>query len=57
MIRGIEVLNKSLGAADAMRFLTLIQGENTDYVEVSRRLYQGQTVDDIFVRAKQHWNG
>ncbi len=51
-LSGIEVLNKALGATGAFRFLTLIHREPTDYVDVSRRLYDGQTVDEIFDRAK-----
>lgn len=54
-IRGIEVLNRELGPALAFRFLTLLHREPTDYVEVSRRLYAGQSVDEIFDRAKQQW--
>jgi hypothetical protein len=41
----------------AVIFLTLMHREPTDYVEVSRRLYEGQTIDDIFARAKEHWQG
>jgi len=52
-IRGIEVLNKALGPAAALRFLTLLHREPTDYVEISRRLYEGQTIDEIFERAKR----
>ena len=56
-LRGIEALNKALGPAAALRFLTLLQGEPTDYVEISRRLYEGQTIDEIFDRAKKQWRG
>jgi hypothetical protein len=54
-IGGIEALNRALGPAAALRFLALVHREPTDYVQVSRRLYQGQTVEDIFERAKQNW--
>jgi hypothetical protein len=37
------------------RFLTLIHREPTDYVDVSRRLYEGQTINEIFDRAKAQW--
>jgi len=53
--KGIEVLNKSLGTTAALRFLTLLHREPTDYVEISRRLYKGQTIDEIFERAKKQW--
>ncbi len=55
-VNGIEALNKALGAAAAHRFLTLLHHEPTDYTDVSRHLYKGQTIDDIFQRAKQHWD-
>ncbi len=54
-IKGIEALNASLGAAAALRFLSLLHREPTDYVAVSRRLYKGQTIDDIFERAEKNW--
>ncbi len=54
-IRGIEVLNTSLGASAALRFLSLLHREPTDYVAISRRLYEGQTIDDIFERASKNW--
>jgi PIN domain nuclease of toxin-antitoxin system len=54
-IRGIEILNESLGIAAALRFLSLLHREPTDYVAISRRLYEGQTVDDIFDRARENW--
>ncbi len=52
-LRGIEALNNALGPAGAYRFLTLMQREATDYVEISKRLYEGQTVDDIIQRTLQ----
>lgn len=54
-VSGIEALNKALGPAAAFRFLTLLHREPTDYVEISRRLYEGQTIEEIFERAKKHW--
>jgi len=56
-ISGIEALSKALGPATALRFLTLLHREPTDYVEISRRLYEGQTIDEIFDRAKKQWRG
>lgn len=55
--KGIEALNKSLGPAAALKFLTMLHREPTDYVEISRKLYEGQTIDDIFKRAKKQWKG
>jgi hypothetical protein len=54
-IIGIEALNKALGPAAALRFLSLLQREPTDYVEIARRLYETQSIDDIFERAKENW--
>jgi len=56
-ISGIEALNRALGPAAALRFLTLLHREPTDYVEISRRLYEGQTIEDIFERARKQWKG
>jgi hypothetical protein len=53
--KGIEALNKSLGTTAALRFLTLLHREPTNYVEISKRLYDKQTIDEIFTRAKKHW--
>lgn len=52
---GIDALNKALGPTAALRFLTLLHREPTDYVEISRRLYEGQTIEEIFERAEKHW--
>ncbi|MBL7074334.1 hypothetical protein ISS37_03730 [candidate division KSB1 bacterium] len=54
-VSGIEALNKVLGSTAALRFLTLLHREPTDYIEISRRLYEGQTIEEIFERAKKHW--
>ncbi len=54
-IKGIEVLNQALGISGALRFLSLLHKEPTDYVEISKRLYEGQTVEEIFERARRHW--
>ena len=54
-VKGIEALNKILGPTAALRFLTLLHREPTDYVDISRRLYEGQTTDEIYTRAKKQW--
>lgn len=56
-LKGIEVLNKSLGPSVALRFLTLLHREPTDYVKISKRLYEGQTIEEIFKRARKQWKG
>jgi hypothetical protein len=50
---GMLALNRALGPAATLRFLALMCHEPTDYVAVSRRLYEGQSVDDIFGRARE----
>jgi hypothetical protein len=54
-IKGIEALQKSLGSAATWRFLSLLHGDATDYVKISQRLYQDQTIDEIYDRAKLNW--
>ena len=56
-VLGIDALNKALGPAEALRFLALFHREPTDYVEVSRKLYEGQSVEEIFKRARDSWRG
>jgi len=56
-VLGIEVLNKALGPAEALRFLALFHREPTNYVEISKKLYEGQTIEEIIKRAKEHWRG
>ena len=54
-LRGIDALNKALGPSGAFRFLTLMHYDYTDYVEISRRLYKNQTIEEIFERARKLW--
>ena len=55
LMKGIETLNEALGPAGALRFLAMRHAEATDYVDISRQLYAGQSVDEIFTRAKKNW--
>ncbi len=52
-LNGIEALNRNLGPVDALRFLSLFHREPTDYVEISRRLYNGETVEEILKRVRK----
>ncbi len=54
LLKGIEALNQSLGITGALRFLSILQKNSTDYVEISQQLYQDQTIDDIFERANEN---
>jgi hypothetical protein len=56
-LNGIDAVNKALGHANALRFLSLVRREPTDYVKVSARLYRNQSVDDIFRPAEKEWRG
>lgn len=52
-LNGIEALNRNLGPTNALRFLSLLHREATDYVEISRRLYKGETVEKILERVRK----
>ena len=52
-VKGINALNKTLGPSAALKFLTFLHREPTDYVKISRRLYEKQTIDEIFERAQK----
>ncbi|MDF5711908.1 MAG: hypothetical protein PUP90_30585 [Nostoc sp. S4] len=52
-VKGINALEKSLGSAVAMRLLTLLHKTPTDYVQISRTIYQDRTIDEIFTRTKK----
>ncbi len=56
-MKGIEALNRDLGPVLALRFLSLLHREPMDYVDISRRLYADQSIDEIFERAEQQWRG
>jgi hypothetical protein len=56
-IQGIDILNREMGPVMALRFLSLLHREPTDYVNISRKIYKNQSVDDIFLRAKKNWKG
>ena len=54
---GMEALNKALGQENALRFLAHYHSEPIDYVEFSKKLYENQSVEEIFKRDKEHWRG
>lgn len=56
-VKAIAALKKELGMAATLRFLALMNQNSTDYVEISRQLYEDQQLDEIFARAKQNWKG
>lgn len=56
-IRGIAALNKALGVSATLKFLALMHQEPIDYVNISQHLYEEQTIDEIFTRARENWQG
>ena len=56
-VKALAALKRELGMADTLRFLALMHQNPTDYVEISRQLYEGQQLDEIFARAQQNWKG
>lgn len=53
--KGIKVLFKELGEADAIRFLSQISYEKRDYLKIQERLFEGMTVEDIYKRAQDYF--
>jgi hypothetical protein len=55
-VKAIAVLQQSLGMTNTLRFLGLLSHGKTDYVEVSKKIYGNQSIDEIFIRAKKLWD-
>lgn len=53
--KGIKVLFKELGEADAIRFLSQISYEKRDYLKIQERLFEGMTVEDIYKKAQNYF--
>jgi hypothetical protein len=56
LISAMQTLYKSLGVSAAVRFLALLQQGSTDYVDISNKIYENQTIEEIFSRAKKNWD-
>lgn len=52
--KGMNVLFKSLGEVDAMRFLSQITYEKRDYLKLQDALFEGMSVEDIYKKAKDY---
>jgi len=52
--KGLNVLFRELGEADALRFLSQIRYEKRDYLALQEELFKGMGVDEIFERAKKY---
>lgn len=53
--KGLNVLFKSLGEVDAIRFLSLINYEKRDYLKLQEDIFESMTVDDIYKKAKEYF--
>jgi len=51
----ILILNKKLGAFNTYRFLAQVSQSRDDYLKLQQRLFNGQSVDELYRAAKQHW--
>jgi len=49
------ILNKKLGAFNTYRFLAQVSQSRDDYLKFQDRLFNGQSVDDLYNAAKRHW--
>lgn len=52
--KGLNILFKELGEANAIRFLSQIRYEKKDYLAIQNKLFKGMSVDEIFDKAKKH---
>ncbi|MEW6416803.1 MAG: hypothetical protein AB1480_01620 [Nitrospirota bacterium] len=53
--KGLNVLFKELGEADAIRFLSQISYEKRDYLKLQEKLFEGMTVEDIYKKAREYF--
>jgi hypothetical protein len=51
----ILILHKKLGALNTYRFLAQVSKSRDDYLKLQRRLFNGQSVDELYKVAKRHW--
>ena len=52
--KGIGVLFRELGEADALRFLSQLSYEKRDYLKLQDKLFEGMTVSDILKKAQEY---
>jgi hypothetical protein len=51
----ILILHKKLGALNTYRFLAQVSQSRDDYLKLQDRLFKGQSVNDLYNAANQHW--
>jgi len=52
--KGLRILFKNLGEADAIRFLSQITFEKRDYLKLQDELFEGMSVEDIYKKTKEY---
>ncbi len=53
--KGLNILFKELGEADALRFLSQIFYEKRDYLKFQDKLFKGMTVEEIYKKAQEYF--
>lgn len=53
--KGLSVLFRELGEADAIRFLSQISYEKRDYLKLQEKLFEGMSVEDIYKKARDYF--
>ena len=54
---GFEALIRSLGYADAVRFVTQLSEGRGDYLEWQEQVFGDAKADEIYEQAEKHWKG
>jgi hypothetical protein len=53
---GMKALRECLGLVEAEKFITLLRREPFDYTEWRKVLWEGKTIEDLFLAAKEFEN-
>ncbi len=52
---GMKILINTLGYAGMIRFLRQFSKGSGDYLELQKEIFKGMTVDEIYEKAKKHY--
>ena len=52
-LEAMNVLITALGSVDAERFIAMVKRDTFDYTEWQRKLWSGQSIDEIHARATE----
>jgi len=55
-VMGIQALFRELGCVNALRFIAQMQHGPEDYLKLQDELFKNMSVDEIYIRAKTHFN-